>query len=232
MIPKINNQLLEQNADLNRRAWLKKLGGLTASGLLLSACGEQFRAENMTTMPSSNSSSADLINDGGLLNAALALEHEAIALYGAAATLPFMQVAAVKPVLDIAVAFKTHHEQHRDSLISVINGLRQKDSRVAAPVAARSVNEYVSPFVSKLVDVPAVLRLASLKESGAAQAYLGLISEFRDKNLAEVSGMLGGDEAAHYGVLRAALFALFGDTQITAQTVIPSSLPGGFSQNF
>lgn len=218
------------NQPISRRQILKQLGQISAGGILLAACGDaNVPMANSNQMPST---STDKVNDGALLNAALGLEHEAIALYTAAATLPFMQVAGVKAILDIAVTFKSHHEAHRDGLVSVINSLRQQDARVAAPVQSRSINDYVAPVVSKLVDVPSVLRLASLKEEEAAKAYLGLIDSFSDKKLAETSGLLGGDESAHYGVLRAALFALFGDTAITAQTVIPSAYPTGFVQNF
>src|SRR5262249_55351656 len=150
----------------------------------------------------------DPVADGGRLNAALALEHEAIALYTAAAGLPFMKDAGVAPILKIAGTFLGHHAAHRDGLIAAINGLRRADADVAAPVAAKNVSEYVGPVAAKLTDVKQVLRLAALKEMEAAKAYLGLIPAFTDSALAGTSGMLGGEESAHYGVLRAALFAV------------------------
>ncbi|HEX4924488.1 MAG TPA: ferritin-like domain-containing protein [Bdellovibrionales bacterium] len=214
----------------SRRLWLKNAALASASGLFMAACGRgDLRAttDNASTRPANV-----FVEDAQLLNAALALEHEAIALYSAAATLPFMQAAAVAPILSIAGTFLQHHISHRDSLIATINGMQVVNPQVADPVVSLPVSDYVAPVGAKLTDVVKVVQLASLKEMEACKAYLSLIKSFKDPTLARTSGMLGGDEAAHYGALRAALFAVLGDTSVTATTVIPSSMPTGFQQNF
>lgn len=214
----------------SRRLWLRNAAFASASGLFLAACGRgDLRA---TTENSSMSPGKVFVEDAQLLNAALALEHEAIALYSAAATLPFMQTAAVAPILTIAGTFLQHHISHRDSLIATINGMQVVNREIADPVVSLPISDYVAPVGAKLTDVVNVVRLASLKEMEACKAYLGLIKSFKDPNLARTSGMLGGDEAAHYGALRAALFAVLGDTTLTAGTVIPAAIPAGFQQNF
>ncbi len=210
----------------SRREWLKQVGLFSVSGLFLGACTSAIAPESKSSTMKDNADSdpdknqvSGIVKDASLLNAALALEHEAIALYTAAAGLDFMQESAVAPILSIAGSFLGHHIEHRDALIGAIEELKKKDSAVSDPVMARDDAEYVTPVASKLTDVTQVLRLASLKEMGAAKAYLGLISSFTQPELAKTSGMLGGDEAAHYGVLRAALFAVLGDTDIAAEDV-------------
>lgn len=175
-------------------------------------------------------STPNIVADAKLLNAALALEHEAIAIYTGAAGLEFVKSAGA--ILGIAGTFLAHHKEHRDALISTITAMQGKASSVEAPVAAKTDSEYLTPYLDKLTDLQNVLRLASLKEMEASKAYLGLISSFKDPVLAQTSGMLGGDEAGHYGALRAALFAVIQDSDVTAETVIGSAFPGGWSQTF
>jgi rubrerythrin len=244
-IEKGNETIIEK---CSRRAWLKDLGLFSASGIALAACGiqtEQKRtvrtsggmlpdiARNISDGPKEENPEESAIADGKLLNAALALEHEAIVLYTAAAGLDFMNEDEIAPVLAIAKTFAQHHVEHSRSLIGAINNLQSKFGSVEQPVEALPDSEYLKPqVISKLTDVVQVVRLASLKEMEAAKAYLSLISSFNDRNLAQVSGMLGGDEAGHYGVLRAALFAVLGDATLSPEKVIPSSLPGGWNQEF
>lgn len=229
--------------ETSRREWLRRASVVSASGVFLVACGtddnKSTKKSNAASMPnqakndSGNAvvtASGSVVSDAKLLNAALALEHEAIALYTGAAGLDFVKSSG--PILGIAGTFLDHHKSHRDSLIATINSMKQKDSAVEAPVEAKEDGEYLTPVVDKLTDLKNVLRLASLKEMEAAKAYLGLISKFKDPALAQTSGMLGGDEAGHYGALRAALFAVIQDSDIKPETVIPSSLPGGWKQTF
>lgn len=228
----------------SRREWIKRAGVISASGVILVACGNEDDTTKKNTSGSAKdartkagdsanamtNTGADLVNDAKLLNAALALEHEAIALYTGAAGLDFVKSNA--PILGIAGTFLDHHKSHRDALIGKIVAMQQMNATVAAPVEAKSDSDYLTPVVAKLTDLKNVLRLASLKEMEAAKAYLGLISSFKDPELAQTSGMLGGDEAGHYGALRAALFAVVQDGDIKPETVIPASLPGGWKQTF
>ncbi len=211
-----------EEAVQSRRVWMQNFALVSATGGVLWACGSKDKDDDATA----ETASEDPVADGKLLNAALALEHEAISLYTQAAGLPFM---AGTSALAIAGAFLEHHKEHRTALESTIASMKTKNAAVEAAVATKANGDYLSAeLAAKLTDVKQVLRLAALKESGAAQAYLGLISSFTSKTLAQTSGMLGGDEAGHYGVLRAALLVVAGDTLITTANVIPASLPSGW----
>lgn len=229
----IENGKETQFEATSRREWIKKAGIVSASGVFLVACGSDDTSKKNS---SSNSSSGlvlttgNIIADAKLLNAALALEHEAIAIYTGAAGLDFVKSAGA--ILGIAGTFLGHHKEHRDALISTITAMQGKSNGVEAPVAAKSDTVYLTPYLDKLTDLQNVLRLASLKEMEASKAYLGLISSFKDPALAQTSGMLGGDEAGHYGALRAALLAVIQDSDVTPETVISSAFPGGWSQTF
>jgi hypothetical protein len=236
----IENGTETQFETTSRREWIKRAGIVSASGVLLVACGtdddkkqKNKSAESSAVPPmdtTSGMTGSNIIADAKLLNAALALEHEAIAIYTGAAGLDFVKSAG--PIFGIAATFLDHHKSHRDALIATINGMKEKNSKVDAPVEAKGDSDYLTPYVSKLTDLKNVLRLASLKEMEAAKAYLGLISSFKDPALAQTSGMLGGDEAGHYGALRAALFAVIQDSDVKPETVIVSAFPGGWAQTF
>ncbi len=209
----------------SRRVWMQNLALVSATGGVLWACGSKDKDDDATA----DTASEDPVADGKLLNAALALEHEAISLYTQAAGLAFMKTADAAAVLAIAGTFLAHHKEHKAALESTIASMKAKDAAVEAAVATKADGDYLSAeLAAKLTDVKQVLRLAALKESGAAQAYLGLISSFTSKALAQTSGMLGGDEAGHFGVLRAALLVVVSDTAITTANVIPASLPSGW----
>src|ERR1041385_7595269 len=71
---------------------------------------------------------ANPANDVAILNVALGLEHEAITAYQLGAQSGLLQ----KPVLDVAVAFQSHHKEHRDALVATIRKLG------GSPVGAKS----------------------------------------------------------------------------------------------
>ena len=120
----IENGKLTLAEATTRRNWLRQVGIISASGLALTACGDalselrdeekeeekQSKEMKEAMAAAETDTSADgVVADARLLNAALALEHEAIALYTAAAGLDFMQEAAVAPILGIAGTFLAHH---------------------------------------------------------------------------------------------------------------------------
>lgn len=214
-----------EQAVQTRRVWMQNLALVSATGGVLWACGGSKDDDKATA----DEAKEDQVADGKLLNAALALEHEAISLYTQAAGLEFMKAEDAAAVLAIATTFLGHHKEHKSALEAAIADLKTKNAAVEAAVAAKTDADYLpAADAAKLTDVKQVLRLAALKESAAAQAYLGLISSFTIKTLAQTSGMLGGDEAGHFGVLRAALLVVAKDTEITTSNVIPASLPSGW----
>jgi hypothetical protein len=180
-----------QMIDLRRRGLLRGSGitVLSASAVaLLAGC------EKMAVAQSGNGASA--ANDIGILNTALALENEAISAYQLGAQSGLLQ----KPVLEVAVLFQTHHKEHRDALIATIRKLG------GTPVPAKSDAEVAQALnAASLKNQTDVLRLAQRLEKGAANAYIGVIPSFGDRNLAQVSARLAADEAMHWTVLTQAL---------------------------
>ncbi len=214
---------------LSRRVWLQNAGLITAASSVVWACGSDDDKAGADEKPTT--AAENPVADGDLINIALGLEHEAIALYTAASKLTIWTTK--EAVLAIAGSFLDHHKAHRDTLVGALTDLRAKDAKVAAAAAASSDDTYVDAAVkagAKLDSVKGVLRLASQKEAAAAKAYISVIKQFTSKALAEYSGLHAGDEAAHYGALRAALFVIESDTETipTADKVIPASTPNGF----
>jgi rubrerythrin len=184
-----------QMIDLRRRGLLRGSGitVLSASAVaLLAGCEKMAVAQSS----SSSGNGASAANDIGILNTALALENEAISAYQLGAQSGLLQ----KPVLEVALLFQTHHKEHRDALTATIRKLG------GTPVAAKSDAEVAQALnAAALKNQTDVLRLAQRLEKGAANAYIGVIPSFGDRNLAQVSARLAADEAMHWTVLTQAL---------------------------
>jgi rubrerythrin len=169
---------------------LRRRGILRASGITMlsaSAVALLAGAEKMAFAQTGNAGV-----DVGILNTALALEHEAISAYQLGAMSGLLQ----KPVLDVAVQFQSQHKEHRDALIATIRKLG------GAPVAAKSDAEVGKALnAASLKNQTDVLRLAQRLERGAANAYIGVIPSFNDRALAQVSARLAADETMHWTVL-------------------------------
>lgn len=148
------------------------------------------------TARSAFAASGDMAGDTGILNVALALEHEAIAAYSLGAG-----SGLLKPgTLGVAVQFQGHHKAHRDALMSTIVKMGGK------PVAAKSDADYAKALnAAALKSEVDVVRLAARLEKGAANAYLGVIPAFQNKDLAQVSARLAADEVMHWTELNGAL---------------------------
>ncbi len=133
--------------------------------------------------------------DIGILNAAIALEHEGIAAYTIAAGSGLLQPA----VVDVGVKFRGHHQRHRDELIKAVQDLG------GAPVEALPESDYVARLnVATLHNQADVLRLALGLERGAANAYLGLIPSL-GADYHQIAARMAGDEAFHAAILANAL---------------------------
>jgi hypothetical protein len=179
-----------RSRSVSRRALLADAGALTlsAGAIALLAGKDAFAA----------GTEGDGGKDTSILNVALALEHEAIAAYQIGAESGLL----AKEVLPVAVLFQSHHKAHRDALAATIRKLG------GAPVADQPMDAYLK---SSRLDVAAiksqgdVLALAQRLELGAANAYLGVIPVFADRELAKIAGRLAADETMHYTALTQAL---------------------------
>ena len=171
-----------------RRLFLSRSGQLTLSAAAIGLLAG--------TSPANAQSSMSMEADVGILNVALGLEHEAINAYQLGAGSGLLQ----KPVLDVAVAFQSHHKAHRDALIATIQKLG------GAPVAEKKLDDYAKALnAASLKNQADVLMLAARLELGAVNAYLGVIPAFKDNKLGQVAARLAADETMHYTALQGAL---------------------------
>jgi ferritin-like protein len=175
---------------VSRRALLADAGKLTLSaGAIALLAGNDALA---------NTAGADAAKDSGILNIALALEHEAIAAYQIGAESGLL----AKEVLPVAVLFQSHHKAHRDALADTVRKLG------GTPVAEQAMDAYMKSSKLNVAAIKSqgdVLALAQRLELGAANAYLGVIPAFGDRELAKIAGRLAADETMHYTALTQAL---------------------------
>lgn len=171
---------------LERRGFLASSGKLSAVAIAMLA-GREALAQGM---------SGNAAQDVGILNAALGLEHEAINAYQLGAGSGLLD----KGVLAVALQFQGHHKAHRDALVATIRKLGGQ------PAAELRLDDYAKALgASGLKSQSDVLDLAARLELGAANAYIGVIPSFTDRQLSKVAARLAADETLHYTVLTQAL---------------------------
>jgi len=172
-----------------RRGFVTGSGRLTLSA---AAIGLLAGATSSARAQSSGAMAADV----NILNVALGLEHEAINAYQLGAGSGLLS----KGVLDVAVAFQSHHKAHRDALAATIEKMGGK------PVMEKKLDEYAKALnAASLKSQGDVLALAAKLELGAVNAYLGVIPSFKDNKLGQVAARLAADETMHYTALAGAL---------------------------
>ena len=172
-----------------RRSFLSRSNRLVLSAAAIGLLGGARAAR-------AQSSSAAMEADVGILNVALGLEHEAINAYQLGAGSGLLQ----QPVLDVAVAFQSHHKAHRDALAAAIRKMG------GSPVAEKPLDEYAKALDAAALKSQAdVLMLAARLELGATNAYLGVIPSFKDNRLGQVAARLAADETMHWTALSQAL---------------------------
>ena len=136
-----------------------------------------------------------LRSDVGVIQTALALEHEGIAAYRLAGKSGLLS----KGTLQVATIFMGHHEAHRDSLAKLVIKAGSK------PVAPKSDAQYVAELnLASLKSEKDVVALATTLEHGAASAYIGQINAIKDPKLANLFASISADEALHWTALNAA----------------------------
>ena len=128
--------------------------------------------------------------DIGILNAALELERAGIKAYDDAAATGLLS----KDVAAVAMGFKADHQAHRDALIGAIR------SGGGTPSQKTAVLEY--PALKSQTDI---LHFAKTVEEKAAVTYLSVVSEFKDRKLAEVAASILGVETTHVALLASVL---------------------------
>ena len=134
----------------------------------------------------------DVKNDLAILNVAVGLEYEGINAYAIALKSGLLSAQHVM----VATKFQDDHKQHNDALITTIRKLGGQ------PVEARTIDEYAKALkVDQLRNEDDVLDLAARLELGATNAYLGVITAFKDPALGQIAARLAADEAGHFALL-------------------------------
>ena len=134
----------------------------------------------------------DVKNDLAILNVAVGLEYEGINAYAIALKSGLLNEQHVKA----ATKFQDDHKQHNDALIATIRTLGGE------PVEAKTLDEYAKQLkVDLLKNEDDVLDLAARLELGATNAYLGVITAFKDPALGKIAARLAADEASHFALL-------------------------------
>ena len=139
---------------------------------------------------------SDSSGDVAVMQVALALEHEGIAAYRLAGGSGLLSPGTLK----VALVFKGHHEQHRDSLAALITKAGGK------PVEPKPDGQYVKELdLGSLKSEGDVVKLATKLEQGATNAYTGQVAALQDRKLAHLFTQLATDESVHWAVLNNAL---------------------------
>lgn len=141
---------------------------------------------------SASAAAAVQSTDLGVLQTALALEHEGIAAYQIAGKSGLLSPGTLK----IALTFMGHHQAHRDSLAKLVTQLG------GHPVEPKTDARYIADL--KLGDLKSeadIVALATTLERGAASAYIGQITSLKDPSIARLFASLSADEAVHWTTL-------------------------------
>ena len=114
-----------RSAVLPNTIWRLFMNTFVSRRVLLSGTGKVALSAGAIALLSGNqalaASKGAKSSDVGILNVALALEHEAIAAYQIGAESGLLQSG----VLAVAVSFQSHHKAHRDALAGTCAELRR-----------------------------------------------------------------------------------------------------------
>ncbi len=132
--------------------------------------------------------------DAALLNAALALEHQAIAAYDAGAGTGLLK----GETLDLARHFQSQHRAHRDLLVGEIRKLGGTPAVALASYTFKGRDD--APIEFKTAEDILVFALGL--EGGAASAYLGLLPQLTSKALLSTIAGIACDESQHAAAIR------------------------------
>ena len=131
-------------------------------------------------------------DDVAILNAALAVEHQAIAVYEIAAVSGLLSPSA----FELASRFRQDHAKHTEALVRAVE-------RLGGPAAeGRGAAGLPTTGLASETDI---LRLAASVEKSLALVYLGAVPAFADRELAKAAAGIMGVETMHWAALRAML---------------------------
>jgi hypothetical protein len=183
------DQRTTDQTTVQRRTFLQRAGFTITAGLgAFTLVGESAAAA--TGKKDSRG------QDVGIMQGALALEHEGIAAYRLAGASGLLTPATLK----VALIFMGHHQQHRDSLAALITKAGGK------PAEPKSDAQYVQELdLGSLKSEGDVVTLATRLELGATNAYAGQVAALQDRKLVHLFTQLATDETVHWTTLNNAL---------------------------
>lgn len=188
------SNLSESQSAFDRRKLLS--GGAVLSVGALMALGDV--ASPAFAKPKKKGHTA---GDVGLLNAAIALEHEGISVYDIGLGSGLIPAEAVRLVTKI----QSDHKKHRDLLAETIERLGGK------PDEAKPQADYIKALdIGAIKTLPDLQHLALKLETGATNAYLGLITPLATTEHRLLVARLAADEATHVAVFTLDLKQDFG----------------------
>ena len=172
--------LIQRGAVGDRRNFLAGAGVVT---LGIGAIGMTTARADAADRPS---------NDVGVIQTALAIEHEGIAAYRIAGKSGLLSAGTLK----VALTFMGHHQQHRDSLAKLVTQMG------GHPVEPKTDADYIADLkLGTLKSEGDIVALATTLERGAASAYIGQINALKDPQIAKLFGSISADEAVHWTTL-------------------------------
>jgi rubrerythrin len=137
--------------------------------------------------------------DVKIMNIALGLEHQAIAVYQVGAETKLLSDG----VLKVAVKFQDQHKQHRDALAATIKKFGGKPVDAQAKYDAGAIAKGVG--VTNLAAEKDIIMLAARLEEQATKAYSGAIPGIESKDVLKAAISIMADEAQHTAILKSAL---------------------------
>jgi len=203
---------------LGRRKLLKAgglgMGVLASSGLLATGWGQRVAA--IVQAPAQAGVPVDI----QIFQTASSLENLAVATYGAALQLPFIQEnAVVKTFAETTMRQHAEHGAAFNAQTVSLGGARQDGT-----------NPKYTPIVEAakptLTDAVAVAKLAATLEEVAADTYLANLSLLSDGNKRLLMGSVLGVETQHLATLRAVIALIEGGApQLVAIPTDLAALP-------
>jgi rubrerythrin len=173
---------IERAFEENRRLFLKR------AGILAVGAG----AAGLFTGSATDAAAPRAASDVGVIQTALALEHEGIAAYRIAGKSGLLS----PPTLKVALIFMGHHEAHRESLAKLVR------EGGAKPVEPKSDADYIKGLnLESLKSEKDVVTLATSLEHGAASAYIMQITAIKNPKIASLFASISADEATHWATL-------------------------------
>jgi hypothetical protein len=204
--------------ELGRRKLLKAgglgFGVLASGGLLATAWGQRVAA--IVQQPAQAGTPVDV----QIFQTASSLENLAVATYGAALELPFIQEnAVVKTFAETTMRQHAEHGAAFKSQSEALGGQRQEGT-----------NPKYTPIVEAakptLTDALAVAKLAATLEEVAADTYLANLALLSDGNKRLLMGSVLGVETQHLATLRAVIALIEGGApQLVAIPTDLAALP-------